>query len=160
MPTQEQVDQRVAEFQQQAPEALPDRLAWWVRILGIERARLFRLLGLSGSEAPRTSLTALPRIVAAHEDLAERVDDMLGHLLASWFDYDLTAFRTALHHPGSEGTHPSAPAIPLPYTPSPQVRNGLLLNMIVAGGPSALPALLAYLSETTTGQGRRGKRTG
>ena len=157
MPTQEQVDQRVAEFQQQVPEALPDRLAWWVRVLGIDRARLFRLLGLSGSEAPRTPLTALPRIVAAHEDQAERLDDMLGHLLASWFDYDLTALRTALHDPTSEGTSPSAP---LPYTPSPQVQNGLLLNMIATGGPSALPALLAYLSEATVGQGRRRRRTG
>jgi hypothetical protein len=47
-------------------------------VLGIDRIRLFRLLGLSGFEATRTSLTALPRVVSSHEDRAEMVDEMLG----------------------------------------------------------------------------------
>jgi hypothetical protein len=166
MPTEEQLRQRTADIEREYPESLSDRIQWWAHVLGIDRIRLFRLLGLSGSEAARTPLTALPRIVDAQVDRAEIVDDMLGQLLAS-FDYDLQAFRSALHQPvelAAEGKRrgkrqPSVVA-PLPYTPGPQVRRGILLNQIVAGGPFASRALLAYLSESTNGDGRRGKRTG
>jgi hypothetical protein len=166
MPTQEQLRRRTEDIEREYPESLSDRLQWWVHVLGIDRIRLFRLLGLSGSEATRTPLTALPRVVDAQVDRAEMVDDMLGQLLAS-FDYDLPAFRTALHQPvdtASEEKHPgqrrTGEEVPLPYTPGPQVRRGILLNQIVAGGPFASRALLAYLSEpTTTGNGHRRKRS-
>ncbi|MGA7501453.1 MAG: hypothetical protein WBX00_32365 [Isosphaeraceae bacterium] len=165
MPTQDQVRQMVAEFEHEYPESLSDRLKWWARVLGIDRIRLFRLLGLSGAEAARTPLAALPQVVASHEDLAEMVDEMLGQLLAS-FDYDLPAFRTAAHRPVGPAsterrrvTRRPGVVVPLPYTPRPQARSGILLNEIVAGGPSALPALLAYIREARTGDGRRGNRT-
>jgi hypothetical protein len=166
MPTQEELRQRTADLERDSPESLADRIPWWAHVLGLDRIRLFRLLGLSGSEAVRTPLTALPRVVDAHEERAEMVDDMLGHLLAS-FDYDLQALRAALHQPAGPATEekgqgqrrPGA-AVPLPYTPGPQARRGILLNQIVAGGPLAPRALLTYLSEPTTGDGRRGKRTG
>ena len=84
------------------------------------------------------------------------VDEMLGQLLAS-FGYDLPAFREALHSPMGLApkekrrvTRQPGVIVPLPYTPRPQERNGILLNEIVAGGPSALPALLAYLHEART----------
>ena len=96
MPTQEQLRQRTEEIEREYPESLSDRLKWWVHVLGIDGIRLFRLLGLSGSEAARTPMTALPRVVDAQEDRAEMVDEMLGQLLAS-FDYDLLALRNALH---------------------------------------------------------------
>jgi hypothetical protein len=167
MPTQEQLRQRTEEIERDYPESLSDRLQWWVHVLGIDGIRLFRLLGLSGSEAARTPLTALPRVVDAQEDRAEMVDEMLGQLLAS-FDYDLPALRTALHPPVEpapeekhEGKRQPGVDTPLPYTPGPRVRRGILLNLIVAGGPFALRSLLAYLSEPmTTGDGRRGERTG
>ena len=166
MPTQEELRQRTADLERDSPEALADRIPWWAHVLGLDRIRLFRLLGLSGSEAVRTPLTALPRVVDAHEERAEMVDDMLGHLLAS-FDYDLQALRAALHQPAgpateeqSQGQRRPGAAVPLPYTPGPQALRGFLLNQIAAGGPLASRALLAYLSEPTTGNGRRGKRTG
>ena len=80
MPTQEQLRQRTADLERDSPEALADRIPWWARVLGIDRIRLLRLLGLSGSEALRTPLTALPRVVDAHEDRAEIVDELLSHL--------------------------------------------------------------------------------
>jgi hypothetical protein len=166
MPTQEQLRQRTADIERKYPESLSDRIQWWARVLDIDRVRLFRLLGLSGSEAARTPLTALPRVVEAQVDQAEIVDDMLGQLLAS-FDYDLPALHTVLHEPVETASKEKRPGerrpgedVPLPYTPSPQVRRGILLNQIVAGGPFALRALQAYLSEPTTGNGRRGKQTG
>ena len=164
MPTQEQVRRRVAEFEHQYPEALPDRLRWWARALGIDHARLFRLLGLSAPEATRTSWADLPRTVGERGDRAELVDEMLGQLLAS-FDYDLEALREALHRPvgptsRAEERIDRRPdvVVPLPYSPRSQARRGILLNEIVAGGPSALPALLAYLSERRADEGRRGRR--
>ena len=168
MPTQEQLRRWTEEFEREYPESLPDRLKWWADVLGIDRIRLFRLLGLSGSEAARTPLTALPRVADEQVDRAEVLDDMLGQLLAS-FDYDLQALIAALHEPvgptsqeKGKGRAERRPddVVPLPYTPGPQVRRGLLLNQIVAGGPFALRALQAYLSEPTTGNGRGGKRTG
>jgi hypothetical protein len=166
MPTRDQLSQRVAEFERQYPESLSDRLKWWAHVLGIDRIRLFRLLGLPGAEAVRTPQAALHQVVDSHEDRAEIVDEMLGQLLAS-FDYDLPALRTALHRPLGDAseekrrvTRQPGVIVPLPYTPGPQARSGILLNEIVAGGPSALPALLAYLSESRTGDGRRGGRTG
>ena len=93
------------------------------------------------------------------------VDEMLGQLLAS-FDYDLTAFRTALHSPVGPApkekrkvTRRPGFVVPLPYAPRPQERSRILLNEIVAGGPSSLPALLAYLREARAGDGRRGRQT-
>lgn len=165
MPTQEHLRQVVAEFERQYPESLIDRLKWWVHVLGIDRIRLFRLLGLSGPEAARTPLKALPQVVESHEDRAEMVDDMLGQLLAS-FDYELAALRAALHSragltPKEESRIARRPSgiVPLPYTPGPRARSGLLLNQIFAGGPSALRALLAYIGEGRAEGRRRGRRT-
>lgn len=164
MPTLEQVRRLVADFERKYPESLIDRLKWWVSVLGIDRIRLFRVLGLSGPEAARTPLTALPQVVHSHEERAEMVDEMLGQLLAS-FDYDLAAFRAALRRPTGpvaaekrRGTRRPGVIVPLPYIPRPEARSGILLNEIVAGGPSAVPALLAYFQEAGTGGGGRGRR--
>jgi hypothetical protein len=158
MATQDQVLQMVADFERDHPEPLSDRLKWWTHVLGIDRVRLFRLLGLSGREAANTPLRALAKVVASHEDRAEMVDEMLGHLLAS-FDYDFTAFRSALHGPVAAApkekrriTRRADLVVPLPYVPRPQSRSGILLNQIVAGGPFALPALMAYLREARAGE--------
>jgi hypothetical protein len=122
MPTLKQLQRQVAEFETKYPEPLVDRLKWWVSVLGIDRIRLFRLLGLSGVEAARTPLTALPDVVNSHEDWAEIVDEMLVRLLAS-FDYDLAAFRAALHSPigpSSEkrhrSTHRLGAVVPPPFS--------------------------------------------
>ena len=160
MPTQEQVQRLVAEFESQYPETLADRLKWWAHAVGIDRIRLLRLLGVSGGEAARTPQSALARIVEANKDRAEMVDEMLGQLLAS-FDYDLPAFRQALHAPLEPAAEEKqrvkrrpGPVVALPYAP--RARGAILLNEIVAGGPSALPALLAYLNEAKDGGGHPG----
>lgn len=162
MPTQEHVERLVAEFERQYPESLSDRLKWWAHVVGIDRIRLFRLLGVPGGEAARTPVSALARIVKANEDRAEMVDELLGQLLAS-FDYDLPAFRQALHAPLKPAaeeeqrvTRRPGSVVALAYTP--RARSGILLNEIVAGGPSALPALLAYLREARSGGGGPGTR--
>jgi hypothetical protein len=156
MPTKEQLDRDVAEFEGQYPESLSDRLQWWAQVLDIDRRRVGGLLGLSRKETAELSLSDLERVVSDHEDRAELVDDMLGQLLAS-FDYDLAAFRAALHRPigpkdGEKNriSHRPEESLQLPSKPRAEVRRGALLNEIFAGGPVALPALQAYLSEPTT----------
>ena len=47
--------------------------------------------------------------------------------------------------------HQLGAVVPLPYIPRPEARTGILLNEIVAGGPSALPALMAYLHDARNG---------
>ena len=52
MATRDQVLQMAAEFERDYPESLSDRLEWWAHVLGIDRVRLFRLLGLSVLRRP------------------------------------------------------------------------------------------------------------
>ena len=128
---------------------------------------LFRLLGLSGSEATRTPLTALPRVVEAQVDQAEIVDDMLGQLLAS-FDYDLPALHTVLHEPvdtaSEENTPGQAPsrrgrstslhaesAGAEGYPPQPDRRRRAVCVAPTPGVP---------VRTDGNGNGRRGKQTG
>jgi hypothetical protein len=162
MPTVDRLRQLVAEVKRQIPEEpLSDRLESWVRVLGIDLVRFFRLLGVPDSQARQATLAALPQVIDSHEDRAEWVDELLSQLLASC-DYDLEVLRTAMHPPAgpaSEEQRPDA-GFRLPYTPSPRVRRGLLLNQVVAGGPDASRALLAYLSEESNGDGRRARRKG
>jgi len=162
MPTAQRLRQLVAEFESQIPEEpLSDRLESWVRVLGIDLTRFVWLLGLSDSDAKQATLADLPQVVESHEDRAEWVDELLLQLLASC-DYDLEVLRTAMHPPvGPASTEQQPDAVfRLPYTPSPRVRRGLLLNQIVAGGSDAPLALLAYLSDTNNGDGRRARRKG
>lgn len=166
MPTQEQVRHLVTKFERDYPKTLSARMKWWARVLDIDHIRLFQLLGLSRTEAVKTPQSDLPRIVESHEDRAELVDELLAQLLAS-FDYDLPALRTAIHSPigreskeGRRITHRRDVVTPLPYTPTLQSRGGILLNEIVAGGPSALLALMAYLAEADTVGGHRSGSTG
>ena len=165
MPTQEQLRQRTADIEREYPESLSDRIQWWARVLDIDRVRLFRLLGLSGSEAARTPLTALPRVVEAQVDQAEIVDDMLGQLLAS-FDYDLPALRTVLHEPVDTASEENRPGNAVPvrtfhFPTRPVRRCGGVSSSTRSSRVGRSPcALQAYLSEPTTGNGRRGKQTG
>ena len=162
MPTLERLRQNVAEVERQIPEEpLSDRLESWVRVLGIDLARFFWLLGLPDSQARQATLADLPQVVESHEDRAERVDGLLLELLSSC-DYDLEVLRTAIHPPVGPTSIEQQPdtGFRLPYTPSPRVRRGLLLNQMVMGGSDAPRALLAYLSEETNGDGRRSRRKG
>jgi hypothetical protein len=162
MPTQERLRQLVAEVKSQIPEEpLSARLESWVRVLNIDLVRFFWLLGLPDSQARQATLAALPQVVESHEDRAEWMDGLLLELLASC-DYDLEVLRTAMHPPVGPATTEQQPdgVFRLPYTPSPRVRRGLLLNQIVAGGRDAPLALLAYLSEANNGNSRRARRKG
>ena len=165
MPTQEQLHRLVLKFERDYPKSLSARLKWWAHVLGIDRVRLFQLLGLSRTEAAETPQSDLPRIVESHEDRAEMVNEMLAQLLAS-SDYDMAALRTAIHRPVGPATREGGRIAsrrggitPLPYTPTPRSRDGILLNEIVAGGAFALPALMAYLADAETDAGHRGGGT-
>src|SRR3954464_13332020 len=92
MPTQEEVARLAADFEAQYPEDLVSRLKWWVRVVGIDRTRLFPLLGVTQFRAVRASLSDLDEIVAHHESRAEMVDEILAQLLASFEP------RPSLHH--------------------------------------------------------------
>src|SRR4051812_5061421 len=103
MPTQEEVARLAADFEAQYPEDLASRLRWWVRVVGIDRTRLFLLLGLTQIRAVRASLSDLDEVVAHQGSRAEMVDEILAQLLAS-FDYDVHALRTALRRPVGYGS--------------------------------------------------------
>jgi hypothetical protein len=151
MPTQAQLRRMVEDFERDYPNSLPERLKWWSRELGIEKVRLFRLLGMSATEAKRTPWAALKRAVSERKDRAEQVDEMLGQILAS-YDYNLAAMKEALHpHENVKNARPS-PMTQLrrdagrlqERTPL-EHRTRILLSAIAGGGPAALSALTTYL---------------
>lgn len=89
MPSYQKARERATKFDQEYPESLPDRLAWWCRVLGIDRARLLRLMGLSAREARKEQDARWSDLLQkkAWEEKAWWVEGKLHDLLVL-FDYD------------------------------------------------------------------------
>ena len=51
MPTHEKARELADAFEAAYPEELPKRLQWWCRVLGIDRVRFLRMMGMSVIEA-------------------------------------------------------------------------------------------------------------
>ena len=144
MLTREQIRQNLEDFDSQYPDASPDRLRWWSRMLGIDPGRLVRLLSRSTGEGTLTPDADLEHAIAQREFWAEFVESQLRKAL-DFYHYDLAALREILH--------PSEPAKELagmPYYPRPEEREAILLHQIFYGSLEAKHALLTYLSEPGT----------
>src|SRR5438445_596381 len=98
MPTYKKARQLATQFENEYPETLPKRLAWWCRALGIDRARLLRMMGLSANEANgQKSWEALLEQKEAEEN-GWWVEGKL-HQLLIFFDYDWKTLANRLHQP-------------------------------------------------------------
>jgi hypothetical protein len=58
MPSHRKARQLATKFDRAYPKTLSARLAWWCRVLGIDRPRLLRMMGLSANEATRQKDTS------------------------------------------------------------------------------------------------------
>jgi hypothetical protein len=144
------------------PEELSARLQWWSDVLGLDRPRLLRMIGLSARQAAERKDQDLKDILqsADWEANAQLVEGGLLRLL-SLFHYDWQALAERIHgmSVATEGEKPTrVPGRKGEGKRDRSIPNGvdadLLISRIADGGPQLLSALLAYLvaSQANPGQ--------
>jgi hypothetical protein len=153
MPTHQKARQLATEFENVYPKTLPERLAWWCRVLGVDRSRFLRMMGMSAHEANSQKHRSWEAILDKKEweESGWWVEGKLHELLAL-FDYDWRALTARLHQTvqanGEEltrVTRPQGDVAKRQYTPSGDGTE-ILLNQLAKAGPQSFSALLAYLS--------------
>ena len=140
-------------FDRAYPKPLSNRLAWWCHVLGINRPRFLRMMGMSADEATREKDTSWSDLLKKKkwEENAWWVEGKLHDLLAL-FDYDWTSLSDRLHHGAdarreepSHVTPRRGDIVKLQYVPS-NDGTETLLNQLAKGGPESFPALISYLA--------------
>jgi hypothetical protein len=154
MPTYERARELADAFEAAYPEELPQRLQWWCRVLGIDRVRFLRLMGMSTKEAKAKKSQEWQTILQDENWMNKGwwVEGKL-HELLSLFDYDWQALAAHLRHlqVRAEGEEPTRVTRPKGTVERPRYGpNGdeteRLLNILAQSGPESLSALLAYLA--------------
>lgn len=159
MPSYKKARSLASEFDKAYPENLPDRLEWWQHVLGINRVRLLRMMGMSAPKATKEKDTPWADLIEKGnwEENAWWVEGKLYELLAM-FDYDWKALSERLHQ--SAETPPKEPTrvkrhkgdiLKLQYVPSDD-GNRILLNQLAKDGPESFSALLSYLAREHSSQ--------
>jgi hypothetical protein len=153
MPSHQKARQLATEFENVYPQTLPERLAWWSRVLGIARPRFLRMMGMSAEEASRQKDKNWEVILEKKEweENGWWVEGKLHELLAL-FDYDWRALAERLHQAGPANgeefnrvPRPKEDMARQPYLPSGDGTE-VLLDQLTRAGPESFAALLAYLS--------------
>jgi hypothetical protein len=159
MPTQKRARELADAFEKAYPAGLPERLQWWCRVLGIDRVRFLRMMGMSAKEAKEKSSQDWKTILQDHDwlDRGWWVEGKL-HELLSLFDYDWRALSERLHQrlvqpEGGEPTQVTRPKGTVEQLPCVPYGDGseLLLNVMAERGLESLSALLAYLADSANG---------
>jgi hypothetical protein len=153
MPGERRARQLAMAFERVYPKTLPERLAWWCRVLGVDRRRLLRMMGMSESEIKRQKNKSWETILEMDEwqDKGWWVEGKLHELLAL-FDYDWKALAARLHQTAqANGAKFSRRTRPWEGVPKGQAAPGgtgveTLLNELDRGGSESSSALIAYLS--------------
>jgi hypothetical protein len=155
-------DELAKKFDAAYPKKLSSRLNWWSKALGIGRARLLRMLGMSKQEAEEHKDEDLKEILKSSnwEANAQLLEGGLHRLLAL-FHYDWHSLAERIHRlvAPSEQEEPSrvsrrkGEVKQLRYAPNGDADDLLILRM-AEGGPQSLSAVLAYLAATPAGAGR------
>jgi hypothetical protein len=154
MPTHKRARELADAFEAAYPEELPQRLQWWGRVLGIDRVRFLRLMGMSVKEAREKKSQEWDTILQ-DRDWSEKGWWLEGklHELLSLFAYDWKALAEHLCNlqaqaQGEEPNHVTGPKGTVErswYGPNGEGTERLL-NLLALSGPESLSALLAYLA--------------
>lgn len=153
MPSHEKAHELATEFEKAYPTTLAKRLEWWRQVLGINRPRLLRMMGMSADEARRQSDAGWDDVFKKKEweENAWWVEGKLHDLLAL-FDYDWNALSNRLHHGANTSREEKTnekrmkgDITKLQYIPS-NDGTETLLNQLAKGGPGSFSALITYLS--------------
>jgi hypothetical protein len=158
MPTYKKARQLAKAFEAKYPKALADRLEWWSQVLGVNRQRFLRMMGMSADEANRQKDESWEAILKRKESEENGwwVEGKL-HELLTLFDYDWKALAERLHQPlqanekaATRVTRRKGDIVQLQYAPGGEGTE-ILLNQLAQGGPRSFSALLAYLSDAASG---------
>ena len=163
MPTHKKARELANAFEAAYPDELPKRLQWWCCVLGIDRVRFLRMMGMSATEAKERENQEWDTILQ-DPNLADTgwwVEGKL-HELLSLFDYDWKALSERLHQPlvQTEGAEPTrisrtrGTIEPLRYVPNGDGTE-LPLNIMAENGAQSLSALFAYLSNSMDNSGHQ-----
>jgi hypothetical protein len=149
MPTHRKARQLATEFENVYPATLPERLAWWCHVLGVNRSRFLRMMGMSLDEAHRQANSSWEALLKNKEwqEHGWWVEGKLHDLLAL-FDYDWRALAERLHQNAQASGHETSPngdIRKLAHVPGGK-HGEVLLNQLARGGPQSFSALIAYLS--------------
>lgn len=139
-------------FSEGYPHDLPDRLEWWRSHLGIDRARLLRMMGFSATEAQQERDVPWEALLADNSRMERAwwVEGKLHELLAL-YDYDWNQLSRRLHQPievrRSELTRrPRSPGSVEKLRSVPEEPGAaILLSQIAEGGPTSFDALMRFL---------------
>jgi hypothetical protein len=160
MPSQTKARQLATKFEKAYPKLLSERLEWWCHVLGINRSRLLRIMGMSADEAKREKGASWSDLLKKKEweENAWWVEGKL-HELLTLFDYDWKALAARLHHPLEAQRQEPGPVtrrkgdvVKLQYMPG---NNGteILLNQIAKGGRESFSALISCLARERSSRG-------
>jgi hypothetical protein len=149
MATAQEPQRSGTNLEEEYPEEVGERLAWFARELGVSEDRILGLLGLT-----RADVLALPgggvdwhSVAQDHEDEVWWAEAMLYDALAL-FRHDTGTLRRHLpqaardyliYRPG--GSSVAASTLP------PEERDRTLLTLLASGGSASLQALIAYLAQ-------------
>jgi hypothetical protein len=137
-------------FSHEYPEDVGERLAWFVRELGVGEGRLVSLLGLDPAAVPELPSGEVDwqAVARNHKEEACWAEATLYDALAV-FDYDIQAMRQSLGGSAARDYPiPSPGGVPVAASKlSPTERDRTLLTLVAAGGPVGRQALIAYLAQ-------------
>jgi hypothetical protein len=155
MTAYQRVARNAREFRKSYPEGLAARLEWWGEVLGIDRVRLLRMIGLSRREAARRKDDDLNEIVESPEwaDNALGLEGLLAELLTlyqhDWRDLG-EKIRKAATTRRAETSHATGAngAVNLSHAGRNGKTSDVWADRIHEGGDQALTSLITYLIES------------
>jgi hypothetical protein len=155
MTAYQRISRNAREFRRFYPEGLPARLEWWSEALGIDRARLLRMIGLSARQAARRKDDDLNAIVEDPEwaDNAQSLEWMLCYLL-SFYHHDWRDLAEKIRKAATtrrEETSRAAgaqSAIKRSHARGNGKASDVWADRIHEGGDQALTSLISYLIES------------
>jgi hypothetical protein len=151
MPSIEQIRNWADDFEKAYPEELPERLRWFVEVLGVGQNHLLRLMGVVREEVERLAEGGLDwrwAVKQFGEDRAWWAESVIRQAIV-FYHYDWPALKERLARPLDkefEVALPGGQFATLGSLPA-ERRESILLDQVAGGGPQATLALIAYLSQ-------------
>lgn len=152
----QKTDALARKLEAEYPDDLAGRLQWWSKRLGIDRARLLRMIGVSLQKAKALKNETLETILKdpKRESNALMLEGGL-HKLLALFQYDSKALAEQLHRPLTPRATSDQVRVSrrkgevkrLRYAPNGDASK-LLINRMTENGPQSLSALFGYLAES------------
>jgi hypothetical protein len=141
------IDATIRKFRKVYPRELAAQLPWWEEVLGLDRVKLLRLIGLSASQAARRKDEDLELILENPEwkTRAVEIESMLCNLLP-YFHHDWNVLAESIRNSAAQWREaPSPNGNGMVREVSNEATSEQLLQRLAAGGPDWMSLLMGYL---------------